>query len=298
MTANGSGLGDSIVPLVTPLTATEDLDERSLRRLIAFHAAHGTQGIMVLGTCGEGAGLRGCVKERLLECALEAAGELPVLAAISETASRRAAEGVRRLPKGIAGILLMPPTFLFATAEREHVDHVERAVDAWGAPVVLYNLPSRTGGHAIPPAAIRCLLERGAVNGIKESSGNMSYLGEVLALRRDFPAFRVMNGDLAKAGEALLLGAQGLITSYTNVDPAGCLEQIAAARRNDRAEVERLQAKFRAVRSHFAPSTSAAAWTKAVLAALGLCDPRCCAPTEVPAPVLPEALAAYRQSSA
>jgi dihydrodipicolinate synthase/N-acetylneuraminate lyase len=112
---------------------------------------------------------------------------------------------VRSLPKGIAGILLMPPTFLFATAEREHV---ERGVDAWGTPVVLYNLPSRTGGHAIPPAAIRCLLERGAVNGIKESSGNMSYLGEVLALRRDFPAFRVMNGDLAKAGKALLLGAR------------------------------------------------------------------------------------------
>src|ERR1039458_5792175 len=58
----------------------------------------------------------------------------------------------------------------------------------------------------------------------------MSYLGEVLALRRDFPAFRVMNGDLAKAGEALLLGAQGLITSYTKVDPAGGLDQGRAGR--------------------------------------------------------------------
>ncbi|NWG14970.1 MAG: dihydrodipicolinate synthase family protein [Acidobacteria bacterium] len=292
MNEKGDGymLSGSVVPLVTPLTQDEELDKSALGRLVAFHHASGTDGLFLLGTCGEGPCLRDRVKLELVEAVLAQSQGTPILIGVSETASRRAAEWARRVNSPGVELVLMPPTFLFAASKAEHTAHVRCVVDAVGSPVILYNLPGKTGGHSVPLDALELMVQEGLVKGIKDSAGNLEYLRGLLSLRARYPFFRVMNGELTCAGEAVLQGVDGLVMSYTNVDPAGCIAMIRAGKAGDNREVQRLQEKFIAVRRCFPRHAAPAGWVKAILARLDLCRPICCSPVGTVEPTLPDAL--------
>jgi 4-hydroxy-tetrahydrodipicolinate synthase len=287
---DGYMLSGSVVPLVTPLTEDEELDKSALSRLVTLHQESGTDAIFLLGTCGEGPCLRDRVKLELVDAVLGQSGGTPILIGVGETASRRAAEWARCVCRRGVELVLMPPTFLFAASGTEHVAHVRCVVEAISSPVILYNLPGKTGGHSVPLDALELLVQEGMVKGIKDSSGDLEYLEKLLSLRSRYPFFRVMNGELACAKEAVLQGVDGLVMSYTNVDPAGCAAMICAGKAKDKEEVQRLQDKFMAVRQSFPRHTAPASWVKSILAGLGLCRPICCTPVGSVEPTVPEVL--------
>jgi len=283
-------LHGSVAPLVTPLTDDEEVDTGAVKRLAAWQREAGTDALFLLGTCGEGPCLPESARLAMIEATL-AASELPVFVGVAETGTRRAVAWARQAARAeIAALVAMPPIFQYAQTPEEHLAYFRAIADAVDLPLILYNLPKVSGGQAIPLAAIEGLLADGRVIGIKDSSGDMDYLAQVLALKTRWQSFGVMNGELRTAAAALHLGADGLVMSYTNVDPAASVAMIAAARRTEWTAVEAYQRQFVDNWQTFPATASPAARAKAILAARGLCSPRCCSPATSLAPWLPEAL--------
>ena len=107
------------------------------------------------------------------------------------------------------------------------VDHVRAIYNSTGKPIILYNFPLKTDGVVIPVEVIRHLRQENIIIGIKDSSGDLDYLSQLVALRDELGGLGVMNGELKKAYEALKLGVDGLVMSYTNVEPDKCRENPA-----------------------------------------------------------------------
>ena len=289
-------LGDLIVPLVTPLLENEDIDVEALPALLALHENGDTAGLFLLGTCGEGPCLSDSSKFEMLDAtlehfAVEGNGRLPILVGVAETATRRAVEWARQAYRpGVSALVVVLPTFHAIKTIDEAVGHVQAVVDAAGVPVVLYNSPNKTGGIPFKLDAVTRLLADGSVIGIKDSSGDLEYLGELLALRDVFPGFRVMNGELRCVADAMRLGVDGLVVSYGNVEPDKCCELIEAAREGDYIKARGLQKRFVDAWKAFPDYASPAARVKSILAARGICRPTCCAPAASIDPMIPENL--------
>ena len=284
-------LRGSVVPLISPLTWDEQIDTDALTRLMAFQKRHGTDGIFLLGTCGEGPCLTDASKERLLDAALERSNGLPILAGIVETGTRRAVEWARKADRlGISALVVVLPTFHLTKNVWETVAHVRAIAEAVETPLIMYNLPKKTGGVEVSIEAVQCLLEERMIIGIKDSSGDLDYFSRLLALRDVFPWFRVMNGELRRAAEALRRGADGLVMSYTNVEPDKCKLLIEAVRQEDFEQANLLQQRFLDTWKAFPSDASPAARVKAILAAHGFCKSLCCAPAASLEPMIPESL--------
>jgi len=272
-------LRGSIVPLISPLKRDESLDVPALKRLVAYHREQGTDALFLLGTCGEGPCLSDTAKELVIETVLESAEDLPVLVGITETATRRAVTWLQKaLRPGISAFVIMPPIFQFAASSEEHVSHVRALAGSTDIPLILYNLPKKCGGQAVPLDAVQKLAGDGLITGIKDSLGDLDYIAGLLKIRDKIPGFRVMNGELKVACRALELGVDGLVMSYTNVAPDECLEMINCVKTGNIDKAEQLQKKFIAVWNSFPVSAGPAAKVKAILAGKGLCEPYCCAP--------------------
>lgn len=285
---NNFTLKGSVVPLVTPLTAKHELDTEALSRLLEFHRMNGTTAVFLLGTCGEGACLDDAVKLSLVKQVLKET-PLPVLAGIAETGTGRAVNWARIFrDTGVSAIVLMPPTFQFALSPEEHYSHVRSVADAVpGTPLILYNMPKKCGG-AIPVCAIEQIVKEGLICAIKDSSGDIPYIEELLRLRDRYRSFTVLNGELRTAAQALSLGVDGLVMSYTNVDPASCCALITTASDGKSELAAEMQAEFVATWNLFPPAASPVAKVKSILAGLGLCSTLCQAPTKALPALLPD----------
>ena len=272
-------LKGSMVPLVTPLKEDESVDTAAVERLMKFHKQNGTSAVVLFGTCGEGPALTDTAKENLLTSVTEHSQGLPVIAGIIETGTKKAAHAASWLSqKPIEGFLVMGATFINAATIDEHLNHFTAVASQTSLPIFLYNLPKKTGGQPIPLPVVQQLLERGVINGIKESSGDLDYLQSLLKLRNDFPKFKVCNGELRCAAEALRLGVDGLIMSVTNFDPASCNQMLCLAKEGNFDKAREIQLSFESILDQMPGNTSPAAKVKAVLGANGLCSAKCCGP--------------------
>jgi len=273
-------LQGSIVPLITPLDEHEELDVPAVEKLVRFHVSKGTNALFLLGTCGEGPSLTDDVKAHLVDTVLSVKGKLPVLVGLAETATKRAIALARKLQRGgITAYVLLPPVFQFAGTVEEYLLHIRSVHKVLNSPLILYNLPKKNGGQMIPIEVVRILVEEELIIGIKESSGDLDYIKKLLQIREAHPFFRVMNGELRTAMDALKMGVDGLVMSYTNIDPVGCLELIRAVRSGDSERANELQKEFVARLGAFPPGVSFIAKVKSILAAKGLCQNYCCMPT-------------------
>jgi len=272
-------LKGSMVPLVTPLKEDESVDTAAVEKLMKFHKQNGTSAVVLFGTCGEGPALTDIAKENLLTSVIEHSQGLPIIAGIIEPGTKKAARAASWLSqKPIDGFLVMGATFINAATIDEHLNHFSAVASETSLPLFLYNLPKKTGGESIPLPVVQQLLEESVVSGIKESSGDLDYLQSLLKLRNDFPKFKVCNGELRCAAEALRLGVDGLIMSVTNFDPAACNQMLASAKAGGFEKARQIQLKFESILDEMPGNTSPAAKVKAILAANGLCSAKCCGP--------------------
>ena len=284
-------LRGSIVPLISPLTKSEDLDVPAVKRLISFHRGNGTDALFLLGTCGEGPCLTDKTKDILLDAVIGERRGIPVLVCITETGTKRAVAWVKKVQRrNISAFVIIPPIFQFPMNAEEHIAYIRAIADAVDIPLVVYNIPQKCGNQNIPIEAVRVLAADNIIMGIKDSSGDLDYISELLRIKDEVPSFRVMNGEIKTAKQALEMGVDGLVMSYTNVDPAGCVKLVDAVRSGDKRRSEELQEKFIAVWGFFPEYATPAARTKAILAAKGLCEPYCCAPSTTLKPIIPAAL--------
>jgi len=215
----------------------------------------------------------------VLDTALSKDNHLPILAGVAEAATKRAIDWAKRASKpGVSALVVMMPIFHWLKNPLEMIDHVQAIYDATGKPIIVYNFPVKTDGVAVPIDVLSTLYERKILIGIKDSSGDLGYLRQLIKMRDYFKNLRIMNGELRTACAALQLGVDGLVMSYTNVEPDKCKELIAAVRAGKIQKAEALQERFIKAWNEFDPTVNPVMKVKSVLSCWGLCEPICCAP--------------------
>jgi 4-hydroxy-tetrahydrodipicolinate synthase len=269
MSFSGSFSG-CLVAIVTPMRADGAVDLEAWARLIDFHLANGTNGIVVGGTTGESATLHEAELRELTEraCA-QVRGRLAVIAGAGTSSTATTVERVEwlsRLP--IDGLLLVTPAYNRPTQEGL-VRHFAAAAGAASKPILLYNVPTRTAVDMKPPTVARLSRVAGIV-GVKEAVPEMTRIRELVDATAK--GFAILSGDDATAREAIACGARGVISVTANVAPRAMSEMVAAALAGDAARAAQLDAPLTALhRELFVEANPIPAkWT---LAEMGLIGP-------------------------
>jgi len=261
-------LRGSIVALITPMDAEGGIDDASLKRLVDFHVAAGTQAIVSVGTTGESATLDETEHCQVIARTVElAAGRVPVIAGTGANSTREAITLTRCAKEaGADAALLVTPYYNKPTQEGLYLHHraVAEAVDI---PQILYNVPGRTACDMLPETAGR-LSEIENIVGLKEASGDLKRVAILRAACGE--GFALYSGDDATTCDFLLLGGDGVISVTANLAPRLMQAMCQAALAGDRAGARALDQRLAALhRDLFVQSNPIPVKWGAV--ALGLC---------------------------
>jgi len=232
----------SIVALITPMDAVGGVDDADLARLIEFHIEAGTEAFVIAGTTGESATLGREEHLALIERACElVGGRVPVIAGTGSNSTVQTLDLSRaagRFP--VAGFLIVTPYYNKPTQEGMY-RHFSAVADALERPVILYNVPGRTGVD-LEPATVARLADHGNIAGIKEATGE---LDRVAVLREDCGEdFVLLSGDDLTACQFMLDGGDGVISVTANVVPAKMRALCDAACSGDRIQAERIDGQL------------------------------------------------------
>ena len=208
----------SIVALVTPFNQDGSTDFVRLRELVDWHIENKTDALLVLGTTGETASTSLEENIKTLDCVLtQAAGRVPVIAGSGSNSSEmQKHKSVIYSEMGAAALLCISPYYV-KTNEEGMYRHFMMSADAASAPIILYNVPGRTGCK-ISPEVVRRLSVHPNVMGIKEASGDMSYAMKVARYLSDDFVMYSGNDDITVP--LLSVGASGVISVWANIMPS------------------------------------------------------------------------------
>jgi len=212
--------------LATPFLRDGSIDETALRRLVNHQIRGGIDMIVPCGTTGEGATLKPAEADRVLSIVVEETnGRALVVFGAGSNSTEVAEEGARRaLRLGADGVLSVGP-YYNKPPQRGFYDHFRKVADV-GCPVIVYNVPGRTGSN-IEAATMLRLAEVPNIVATKEASGNLVQMAEIIRNRP--PEFRVLAGDDALALPLIALGGDGLVSVISNEAPALTSELVNAA---------------------------------------------------------------------
>ncbi len=253
--------------LVTPFGRGGAVDEPGLRALVSFQVESGIDFLVPAGTTGEASTLTEGEWLRVVEVVVEAAaGRVPVFGGCTHNSTAEAVVRAKRLAavEGLGGILTANPYYNRPGQEGQY-QHFRAIAEAVNLPVLLYNIPGRTGAN-LEPATVARLAEVPNIIGVKESSGSVMQITDVLAsVPKDFQVFA---GDDGMALPVIALGGSGLISVASNALPVevGGMVRAALAGCWDEAQATNLRL-FRLMQAHFAETSPAP--IKAVLQMLG-----------------------------
>ena len=253
--------------LITPFRHDGGVDEPALLAHVNWQIANGVSLLVPCGTTGEAATLTEQEWLRVIEVTVTgAAGRVPVFAGATHNATHQAIANVKKLHRisGLTGILTANP-YYNRPGQRGQYEHFRAIAEATDLPVLLYNIPSRTGAN-LEPATVLRLSEIPNIVGIKESSGNMAQITELLTQAPR--AFRVFSGDDALALPTLAVGGMGLISVASNAIPQQMSQMVASALSDNWIAARRINRHYYAFMQALFTEPSPAP-IKAVLSLLG-----------------------------
>jgi 4-hydroxy-tetrahydrodipicolinate synthase len=208
-------LNGVIIALPTPLLENEDLDVPSLKNLIDHCIDEGADGVMVLGTMGEGVALTDSQLYKTVETAVSHTnGRVPVLATISGASTRKTIENLRAIESLGPDYLVCTSPFYYRFPDPESiVTHIRKTADATELPLIFYNAPGSTG-NPVDVNTIDRILNLEGVSGIKDSACQYSAFAELLRRypNQDERPGTIMQGDESIYDASLLMGADGVVT--------------------------------------------------------------------------------------
>jgi 4-hydroxy-tetrahydrodipicolinate synthase len=266
MTTMFTGVGTA---LVTPFTTSGDLDETGVRALARRQIEAGIDFLVPCGTTGESPTLTDAERTRIVEILVEeAGGRVPVLAGaggyntneiIRQAAEMRAA--------GASGLLSVTPYYNRPTQEGLY-QHYRAIADSTPLPIVVYNVPGRTGTN-VEPVTLARLAAIANIVGVKEASGNVTQMCEVCRVVP--PEFLVLSGDDMLTLPLMAVGGHGVISVVSNQIPAEMVRMVRAAARNDFAAARAVHARILPLMQVNFVETNPIP-VKAAMAAMGLID--------------------------
>ena len=210
------------------------------RRLLARQLEGSTQGVVVTGSTGEAAALSDAEYDQLLISAVDTvAGRIPVVAGTGQMNTAKTIVQTRRAAAaGAQWALVVTPAYVRPT-QAGLIAHYLAVAEEGGLPVVLYNVPGRTGTDLLPDTVAQ-LVSHPNIVGIKEAVADPARVDALLALRSD--TFAVLSGDDPTACRSILAGCDGLVSVGSNVLPASFRRLCDLARRGESAAAQSLDA--------------------------------------------------------
>jgi 4-hydroxy-tetrahydrodipicolinate synthase len=259
-----SGCGTA---LVTPFRGDGAIDEPALVRLVNWQIESGVNFLIPCGTTGEASTLSEAETFRVVEAVVgAAAGRVPAFAGCTHNSTSEAVARAKKLAKvpGLTGLLTANPYYNRPGQEGQY-QHFRAIAEAVEIPVLLYNIPSRTGVN-LEPATVLRLAEIANIVGIKESSGNVAQITELITQAPR--GFKVFSGDDGMTLPVIALGGVGLVSVASNAIPAQMAQMVQAAMAGDWPTARATNCKYlKLMQAHFCEPSPAP--VKAVLALMG-----------------------------
>jgi 4-hydroxy-tetrahydrodipicolinate synthase len=220
-------LHGSICALVTPFGADGSIDFRSLERLVDWHVQSGTRGLVIAGSTGEAALLDDGEYASLIDAVVvRAARRITIIAGIGSPSTRKSLGLAERARTAGADALLAVTPYYVRPTQQGLIAHYLHIADGCDLPLILYNVPGRTGCDLLPETvAALCVHPR--IHGIKEAVADEARMRALLSLAS--PKFAVLSGDDPTALRAMLAGASGTISVAANVVPGTFAKLCALA---------------------------------------------------------------------
>lgn len=224
-TFKGSG-----VALVTPFQTDGSIDTQALKQLVQLQIDGGTDFLVVQGTTGESPTLSLDEKRLVLDTVLEVNnGHLPVVYGIGGNNTAGLATLFQNLPSGVDGILSVSP-YYNKPIQKGIVAHFKQVASYTDLPIILYNVPGRTGSNMSVETTLE-LAELPNVVAVKEASGNMEQIMDIIRLRK--PGFGVLSGDDNLTMPLIAAGADGVISVVANAFPERFSQMVHASMASD-----------------------------------------------------------------
>ena len=268
-------LRGAFTALVTPCAGDGRIDEAAYRRLVAWQVLAGIDGLVPVGTTGEAPTLSATERDRLIEIVVTTVAErapqtrIPVIAGTGTNDTRASIEATRRAAALGADAALIVTPYYNRPDQRMLEGHFRAIADDGGLPIVVYNVPSRTGSNVDADTFLR-LAEHPRVIGVKEASGNIE---QIAVICRDRPRdVAVLAGDDAATLAVLAMGGDGVVSVASNEIPGEMSALVRAVHGGDWDEARRLHARWLPLfRANFqgAPNPVPA---KAAMVAMGLLE--------------------------
>ncbi len=240
-----------VVPIVTPMNEDESINTDELRRQVDRQIEAGIHGIFPFGTNGEGYILNFDEKKLVLQTVIDqVAGRVPVYAGTGCISTKETIEQCKMAMDCGADVLsVITPSFAKAS-QHELIVHYETVAKAVpGAPIVLYNIPARTG-NALAPETVAELAKVDNIVGAKDSSGDWTNLSAYIELTKDMD-FAVLSGNDSLILKALQTGAKGAIAGCANVYPKNMVGIYENFRKGDLAAAQKCQDAVAPLRACF-----------------------------------------------
>jgi 4-hydroxy-tetrahydrodipicolinate synthase len=255
--------------LVTPFARSGDLDEAAVRRLGRRQIDGGVHFLCPCGTTGENPTLTDAERLRIVEILVdEAKGRVPILAGAGGYDTKEVIHIAREMAsRGASGFLSVTPYYNKPSQEGLY-QHYQAFAESTPLPIVVYNVPGRTGVN-VEPATLARLAAIPNIVGVKEASGNVPQMCEIV--RAVPPDFIVLSGDDALTLPLMAVGGHGIVSVASNEIPFEMVTMVEAAERNDFAAARAIHARILPLMSiNFVESNPQP--VKAAMAAMGLLE--------------------------
>lgn len=236
-------LAGAITAIITPFKSDSSLDLEALKKLVRWQLDEGIHGIVVCGSTGEAATQTEAEYAQTIKCVVaEVAGAVPVIAGAGSNDTQQAIKLSKIAEEqGVDALLQVTPYYNKPTPNGL-VAHFKAIAEAVALPIIIYNVPGRTGSNVLPATIVRIANEVPQVIGVKEASGSITQAGEII---KNAPAgFVVLSGDDALALPTMALGGQGCISVVSNEVPSDFAKLCQAAMDGNFAEAKRLHFKL------------------------------------------------------
>jgi 4-hydroxy-tetrahydrodipicolinate synthase len=214
------------VALVTPFKKDFSIDFEALRKLVRYQIDFGTDFLVVQGTTGESPTLSQEEKMQVLQTVIEENnGRLKIVYGVGGNNTLDVGEKLKKVPSGVDGILSVSPYYNKPT-QQGIIEHFKYLASCTSLPIILYNVPGRTGSNMLPSTTLK-LAEISNLVAVKEASGNMEQIMEIIRLKPD--GFGVLSGDDALTMPLIAAGADGVISVVANAFPKLFSEMVHAS---------------------------------------------------------------------
>ena len=218
------------VALVTPFHKDGSIDFDALKKLVQLQIDGGTDFLVVQGTTGESPTLSQEEKMQVLQTVIDVnQGKLKIVYGVGGNNTMAVGETLKKVPAGVDGILSVSP-YYNKPIQKGIIEHYKYIASCTDLPIILYNVPGRTGSNVLPETTI-ALAEISNIVAMKEASGSMEQIMEIIRLRK--PDFGVLSGDDAITMPLIAAGADGVISVVANAFPEKFSKMVHASMEGD-----------------------------------------------------------------